>query len=231
MDRSDMISWTDVHCHLLPGVDDGARTMEETRQMLRSAKAAGAAAIVATPHIYEVHDLNRILNAYEAARKEAEKTGIQLLLGFEVRYRALLAMDAETLVRYCVAGTRRLMLEFSNHHLPPGWEDILCGLVQAGITPVIVHPERYEYIQKKPDLLAEMRAYGCESQIDAAPLAYPFWSREGKTAKLILKKGWADYIASDAHRPNHYEDLLRIRKKWYRQWPSGDEMFRMKADA
>ena len=187
--------------------------------MLLNAQKAGISSIVATPHIYHLKDLNEITIAYEAARQEAERVDMDLRLGFEVRYRALLEFDQTDLFQHCITGTKTLMLEFSNQQLPPKWEDILCGLIQTGVTPVIVHPERYEYIQKTPDLLAEMRGYGCKVQIDAAPLGYPFWNREGKTAKLILKKGWADYIASDAHRPEHYEDLVEIRKKWLKQWP------------
>jgi protein-tyrosine phosphatase len=80
----------------------------------------------------------------------------------------------------------------------------LCDLVKAGYEPLLVHPEQYVYIQKHPEIIAEMKHYGCKIQICAQALFKPLWSIERKTVKKILHMGWVDYIASDARCASDY---------------------------
>lgn len=209
----------DIHCHLLPGVDDGAQNPEMTRQMMLQAINAGVTCAVATPHVYKIEDFSKIPPAYRTARGIARQAGLGLVGGMELSYRALSAFTPEDMGACCMVGTRSFLLELSNAVLLPRWEAVLSEFVQHGYYPIIAHPERYEYIQKDLQVALEMRSYGCELQIDAHELFAGRFSQRQRTARKLLEEGLVDYIASDAHLPEHYGRLERARKQFGSQWP------------
>ncbi len=212
----------DLHAHILPGVDDGARTQDEALKMLDAASSIGVDTIVATPHVRsESANYPKIFAAYEWLSSRASVAGVRLLLGYEVYYRVLLHKDPARLRHLCITNTNTLLLELSNDHLFPQWEYILSDLVQEGYDPVIAHPERYVYIQEHPEIIAQMRRYGCKIQLDARAFQKPFFSRERIAAEKLLRFGWADYIASDAHHPDDYKYLQKIHRRLKENWPGG----------
>jgi len=208
-----------MHCHILPAVDDGSQSMETTQQMLTRARAAGIRAIVATPHYENTSiDLNAIERAYQLAESAARQLKISLYMGYEISHRLILQLEPEQLKRLCVTGTDSLLIELDERMLFPKWEYVLSNLCEY-YTPIIVHPERFEYIQKDIALVSEMRNYGCEVQLDAVGLTRGMTSPEGRTARKLLSRGMADYVASDAHGPRDYEPFVSMRKKYGQQWP------------
>ncbi len=212
----------DIHSHVLPGVDDGSQSMDMTKDMLRAAKAAGIQAIVATPHFRDKDlDKQRIISVYQSVIPHAQRFGIQLYLGFEVHYSMLAYLDIQRVADWCIGGTNVLLLEFSSSQLPANWDCTISDLVRAGYHPIIVHPERYRYVQKHPELATEMRGYGCELQLDAEAFTGPFsfWGAQRQVAQKLLRGHLGDYIASDAHRPSHYKDFALVHKKLSARWP------------
>lgn len=214
----------DIHTHLLPGVDDGAKDAQMTDEMLARAADAGISAIVCTPHVYRTQDYERSQLAFPQAREIARKHKISLAMGCEFNYRALLKAPLESLSAYTLAGTPFLLLEFSNDRLFPDWDIMLGDIADCGIHPIIAHPERYAYVQKDIGVAEEMIAYGCELQVDAGGLMAGLFDRERKTARKLLSSGMVSYIASDAHRPEHYATFEKAYRTFKGEWPAENRM-------
>jgi len=216
-----------MHCHILPAVDDGSRSEDMTRQMFTRARSAGIEAIVATPHYGAgQHDLSKIERSFSFAKSVARQMNIKLHLGYEVNYRVMMDLDASRIGGMCVFGTNSLLLELDETTLFPRWEFVLSDLCK-NYAPVIVHPERFFYIQKDFALISEMKSYGCEIQLDAVGLTRGLLNPEGRTARKLLNRGLVDYIASDAHHPRDYDAFEVVRRRYASSWPSGGELNRV----
>lgn len=214
----------DMHVHILPGVDDGARDAEMTREMARRAADAGITFIVATPHVYRAEDQQRNRRSLRMARSIAHEFHLGLNLGCEFNYRAILQTGAQALDAFCLSGTRCILLEFSCHELLPRWDALVSELMDSGYLPIIAHPERYRYLQRDFGIAQEMRDLGCEMQVDACGLMAPVMSAERRTARKLLSEGMAAYVASDAHRPEDYDDYEKAYRTFRGEWPGNNRL-------
>ncbi len=198
----------DIHAHILPGVDDGARSMEETLAMLDEACAAGITRIIATPHV------NRRFPSQEAARKvfrsveaAAAERGIALTLGAELNI--AIAMATENIRPLCfqmeVNGVRCLLLELEPQTRQDEAMAMVDALAREDILPILAHPERYPFVQRNVRALMDVRALGGMIQMDAEALDGRPWDMERRTARRMLKDGLVDCVASDAHRIGDYK--------------------------
>ena len=195
----------DIHCHILPGVDDGARTPAETSQMLIAARNAGIQHIVCTPHCrFDSFNKALIEQQFRAFSAHAAQVGIQATLGYEVHWKKLaeLGMDKASELRN--GDSNLFLLEFSNSHLPVNWQRNVYSIQSQGLTVIVAHPERYKPVQDNLDIAYEMKDMGCRLQLSANFVEGGFFDKRHRTAKALLKEGLVDYIASDAHRPEHY---------------------------
>lgn len=197
----------DMHVHILPGVDDGAQDAVMTKAMMRRAADAGVTMMFATPHVYRVEDQLSNRRALLPARTIAHEQGIGLHLGCEFNYRALQQNGVQQLDDFCLGATKCLLLEFSNAHLIPRWDAVISEIMDYGYLPIIAHPERYAYIQRDFGIAQTLSDLGCEMQVDACGLMAPLLSAERRTARKLIKEGLVSYIASDAHRPEDYDDF------------------------
>lgn len=226
----------DIHCHVLPGVDDGARNEKETNEMLARAADAGISSVICTPHVYRPENQEKNRLALPRAREIAHANGVSLSMGCEFNYRSLPKVADYALDSFCLAGTRCILLEFSNDRLFPDWEIALTEIVERGYLPIIAHPERYTYIQKDIGIAEEMLRFGCELQLDAGGLMASLFTAgaERKIARKLLSEGMVAYIASDAHRVEHYHTFEKAYKEFEQEWPQENrllaEMRRLKAE-
>lgn len=203
----------DLHCHIIPGVDDGSKNMAESVSMLAQARQSGIDSIVCTPHCRSSRfDYDRIVNHFNALRPEAARHGIELNLGFEVYWEKLAELGLESAPDLCFGGTNLLLLEFSCGSLPAQWQRIIYELQGRGIRVIIAHPERYQPIQRNLDLAFEMKDMGCLLQLSANFVEGSFRSPRKKTATELLKHDLVDYLASDAHCPADYETYRKALK-------------------
>lgn len=209
----------DIHAHVLPGVDDGAIDEEMSLNMMRLAVDLGITDLITTSHVYRPEDQARNLSVWPNTAARANAIGLTLHAGCEFNYRTLARTGTRDLKRFCLAGTPCILLELSNDSLMPNWEATLCELVENGYLPVIAHPERYVYIQKDVGIAREMMDYGCELQVDAGGLLSSAFGSERKTARRLLSSGMVSYIASDAHRPEHYMTFGKARREFREEWP------------
>lgn len=203
----------DMHCHVLYGVDDGARNKDESFEMLKSAKKSGIDKIVFTPHLYDTkHDLTKIFDRYAEISSMAADLEIKVKQGFEVNWRVLNEITPDQLTDYRIEGTNSVLLELSNNSLMPEWRQVILRLTRRH-NIIIAHPERYRYIKRDLGVLETFIECGCEIAVDASGMSAELFSEERKTANEIVKLGMANYIVSDAHRADHYKYYQRHLKK------------------
>lgn len=207
----------DIHCHMLPQVDDGAENEEESLQMLHAAKTAGIDRIVVTPHMRSIQtDTSYIKERFTWFRKKAEKDGIRVLLGFEVNVQVLPDLGIKRIREFCMGESSLLLLEFQDDRFPANCRQTLYQLERENIQVIIAHPERYHAIQKdlsNADMLLEM---GCRLQLEAENLFRPIWSAEHRTALKLLQQKKVSFLASDAHSPDVYRFFKKAveNRKW-----------------
>ncbi|WP_165253813.1 CpsB/CapC family capsule biosynthesis tyrosine phosphatase [Adlercreutzia sp. ZJ304] len=197
----------DLHCHILPGVDDGARDMRESLAMLAEAKRSGINHIVCTPHCKSSSfNYDMICVRYDELRPQAERQGIRLDLGFEVHWQKLMELGLDCAPDLCFEGTNLMLLEFSVGKMPANWQRIIYELQGQGIQVIIAHPERYQPIQHNIDIAYELKELGCLLQLSGNFISAGRLKASRKTAINLLKEGLVDYVASDAHCAEDYAD-------------------------
>jgi protein-tyrosine phosphatase len=213
MTRQDLKGMIDIHTHILPGLDDGARSWEEAVAMARGAVKDGIEAVVATPHIYEATSITpqEICEKTRQFQTLLDCQGIKLrvLPGAEVH----LAIDlpdrlGEGRFQTITDGCRYLLVEFPFGLLPLYTDEVLFELQAGGVIPIIAHPERNESVQKDPNRLYNMIQKGMLAQLTGGSLRGNFGSKVEYTAKLLLKHNLIQILASDGHRADRRRVLL-----------------------
>ncbi|MEP7274132.1 MAG: CpsB/CapC family capsule biosynthesis tyrosine phosphatase [Acidobacteriota bacterium] len=207
-----MSKMVDIHCHILPATDDGALTVEEAVAMCHAAADDGIEVIVATPHMFDgVHTTPEGDHIRERIGQVMTACGgrIQIVPGGEVRYSHEIfqeAKDPKTKIK--LNGTSYMLLEFAFQMVPPNIEMTIFQMLNAGITPVIAHPERNKRIQQHPEILAGLIDRGAFAQIDAGSLTKSFGAEPFQSAKRIIEAGMAHFIATDAHHLERRRPIL-----------------------
>jgi protein-tyrosine phosphatase len=203
----------DLHCHLLPGIDDGATDLEMALAMARIAFDDGIRTVACTPHIYPGMYENKgpgIRAAIQSLQAELDARGIALKLveGADVH----LAPDLLEGIRSgripTLAGSRYLLLEPPHHTAPPRMEFIAFELMAAGITPVITHPERLSWVESHYDLFVRLAERGVWMQVTAGALTGRFGGRVKYWGERFVGEGHCMILATDAHHPTRRPPLL-----------------------
>lgn len=197
----------DLHCHLLPGIDDGPGTLEEALAMARLALADGIESAYVTPHLHVGrwdNDLAKIQAAVENHRRALADAGIPLKLGFAAEVRA--GYDIVPLVEQgrvpflgTLEGYRVMLLELPHSHVPVGVDKLVAWLLARGIRPMIAHPERNKDLIREPKKLRPFVDAGCLLQVTADAVTGAFGETCAKRAAEFLEAGWVSVLASDAH--------------------------------
>ena len=197
----------DLHCHLMPGIDDGPKDLEASLALCRHAVASGITHAVTTPHIipgrYD-NSLEGITESYQQFCKALESAGIALTLGMAAEVRLdplILELVKEDRVPWLgeYQGHKIMLLEFPHSLIPPGSLELVNWLIRAGIRPVIAHPERNKAVQQKLNKIDPFVKAGCLLQLTAGSLTGVFGDEPKKRAVQLLKAGKVTIIATDAH--------------------------------
>ena len=201
-----MVSMFDLHMHILPGVDDGAKTMEEAVEMARVASENGTEAVLATPHRRDVterlsvQEVQELMTVFKA-RLEGEGIGLRLLLGMENHLDIDLPGELSSGRALPMNGTRYALVELPFFGSPNYLDEVLFQIQVQGITPVLAHPERIEAVQKNPELLVGFVERGMLSQVTAGSFLGYFGGGVKRVTHTLLRRGLIHLIASDAHVP------------------------------
>lgn len=194
----------DLHSHILPGVDDGARTPEESVEIALAAVDAGVETMAATPHVRDDYPttpdtMERLVAATRGAL-EREGIPLELLPGGEIALDRLPRLEADALERFGLGGNPLLLLlEFPYVDWPFGLTATLAGLRSRGIRPVLAHPERNGEVQAAPERLQPLVASGALVQVTAASLVGTLGRRARSTALDLLERELVHLVAGDVH--------------------------------
>ncbi|UAK16369.1 tyrosine-protein phosphatase [Sporolactobacillus terrae] len=199
----------DIHCHILPGIDDGAADEQVALEMAKLAVSEGITKIVATPHHRNRHWDNPAPEVQQHVQRlnqqfKDHQIGLELLPGQEVRIFGEMADELETQDLMTVnSNNTYIMVEFPTHHVPRYAQQLFFELQVKGVTPVIVHPELNQELADRPNLLYAFINDGALSQVTAASLI----GKNGRTAKKrahqFIIHNLSHFVASDAHNTTH----------------------------
>lgn len=193
----------DLHSHILPELDDGARNLEDSLEMARMAVQSGVTVMTATPHCAG-DQAREVYSAYRLFRAELEEYGIplKLLPGMEIfgtRDTARLLRGGKLLT---LNGSRYPLVEFSFRSSGEEETGILRSIIDAGYQPLVAHPERYYCIQHYPEIANLWKRMGCLFQVNRGSLLGRFGESAKNSAMELTRRGFASVVASDAHSPH-----------------------------
>jgi protein-tyrosine phosphatase len=212
------IGYIDIHSHILPEVDDGASSIEETRQMLKLASKQGIRTIIATPH-YSCGEKNQSVAQLQRAVEMVQDEAVQIdkdfkiLLGNELYYNDAIISDLKSGKALTLAKSRYILVEFSEKEEYKLLYKKLRQLILAGYAPILAHMERYTCIRKKEALVRELIELGVYTQMNSSSLLGGVFGSETFYNRKLFRKGFIHFIGSDCHdvrlRPPLLEDTAR----------------------
>jgi protein-tyrosine phosphatase len=227
----DAPGYVDIHSHLVPGVDDGAPTLEDAMEGLDRMVARGVVRIVTTPHLDASLTRNAGLLASALDRMDA---AFELLsASVKARYPALVLERAHEIKldvpdpdlsdpRLCYPGTQVVLVEWPGLQIPPGTTRVLEELVEAGIQPVIAHPERYRGLATHPGLPAAWRGAGAWLLVNHGSVVGRYGKEAERNAERLLARGWVDGMATDFHGRPSLDLYIERARDWFDLRGAGD---------
>ena len=206
----------DIHCHILPGIDDGAKDMVEALALINLAVADGVTRIVVTPHLHFGrfnNYLSVIESSFIALQQAVDKENIQVELAYAAEVRLdseiLSLLSSQQLPLYGRYNNQEFMLlEFPHSHIPAGSDVLVKHLLKQNITPVIAHPERNRDLLKSPDNIKTFVRLGCWFQVTASSLTGHFAEECQDLALSYIEQGFINIVASDAHNLKRRPPIL-----------------------
>lgn len=214
----------DLHCHYLPGIDDGSQSLAESLDLARASVADGIAHAAMTPHIHAGRYQNRrssVVAATGVFRAALAEAGIPLQIypAGEVRLSADIfdLLEQDELPFYGVLdGYRILLLEFPYDQVPVGAEKLARWLLEHRVRPLIAHPERNKAIINNVEKIAPFVEMGCMLQITAASVTGEFGQAAQESSSLMLGRRWVSVVATDAHNLLHRAPRMTAAGKYLR---------------
>lgn len=208
----------DLHTHLLFGIDDGCKSIDESIEILKKMSKAGIKEILITPHYienskYTCDNKNkRVLLSKLKERVKEEKIDVTLYLGNEVFYtdKFLELIDEDEIAT--LNKSKYLLFEFPMHNNYRNAGEIISKLISKGYTPILAHPERYKKFQETPELAEEYLRMGLLLQGNYTSLFGKYGRAAKKTLKYYIKRGWISFLGSDVHHDFDYNEKKLVRK-------------------
>lgn len=211
----------DLHCHYLPGIDDGAQSLGESLDLARAAVKAGIKTAVMTPHVHPGRyentgsSIRKLCGAFRAVLEHHE-IPLDIRVGGEVRISTdVMPMIEEGEIPYLgqIDGYQIMLLEFPHSHLILGADKLINWLLARRIRPLIAHPERNKEVMRNIDKIKPFVEMGCFLQLTGASVIGEFGKPAQKTAHKIIDREWATVVATDAHNLRHRPPNLDLAYK------------------
>ena len=214
----------DLHSHLVPGVDDGARSLEEALDAVERMVEAGIGRIVTTPHVAasltrDSELLGTWLDEVDGSWQElAERVRerfpeVELLRGHEVKLDVPDPNFSDARLR--LAGTSFVLVEWPRLQIPPGTEQVIERIADAGYHPILAHPERYAGIRQDLNRAGAWRNAGAYLQVNHGSLDGRYGPEARGVASELIARGWVDYLSSDFHARAHLEIHLEDAEAFF----------------
>ena len=204
----------DLHSHLVPGVDDGARSLEEALEAVERMVAAGIGRIVTSPHVNasltrDSGALGTWLDGVDtswqelAGQVQEHFPDVEFLRGHEVMLDVPDPNFSDARLR--IAGTSFVLIEWPRLQIPPGTERVIEQIADAGYHPILAHPERYTGIKQDLNSAAAWRSAGAYLQVNHGSFVGRYGPEAQGVASELVARGWADYLSSDFHARAHLQ--------------------------
>jgi len=207
--------FVDIHNHILPGIDDGAKTIQESLELLKNMEALGVKQFIPTPHIMQDFYPNTdesIGNAYELLLGSLNKKTLnKITINPAAEY--MLDGNFESLLNEGQLFTLKhnyVLVEMSYFQPPINLEELIFKIKLNGYIPVLAHPERYAYYHNNLDYYARLKHLGCLFQINLLSLSEYYGTSVQKTAKYLLNENLIDFAGTDAHNLYQVETLTNL---------------------
>ena len=210
---------TDVHSHLIPMLDDGSQSMEETIGLIIGYKELGFTKLITTPHVITDNFMNTpdiILAGLDKVRKELKNKEIDMLIEASAEYFVdeflLKRIGEEGLLPF---GNNHILIEMSTVNYPQIFKDVIFELKLNGYIPVLAHPERYSFFWNDPKLVHELRDSELLFQVNYLSLSGIYLPALKKMAEKLIDEGMVDFVGSDVHEIRQLDYLAKSLESPY----------------
>lgn len=205
----------DIHCHVLPGIDDGAADVSTSLELLNRYAALGFEQVIATPHtLGDVYPNSKesITSAYSKLSDQQSIKKLTFASEYMIDERFEKLLEARDLL---TMGDHYILIEMSYFQAPLNIEEVVYSITTAGYKPILAHPERYAYYHNDLGVLDRFKNLGCSLQLNALSLSSHYGKRVQRAAFALLEKHHYDFIGTDTHKMAHLEKLasLKVSKK------------------
>jgi protein-tyrosine phosphatase len=206
---------TDMHSHLIPGIDDGSKSLEDSIAMLRRFEELGYQKVVTTPHVMSDFYKNTpeiILGGLEKVREAIQKEGLKIEIEAAAEYYLDFHFDELILKKNLLTfGQNHVLFELSFNDEPPRVKETIFNLVTNGYKPILAHVERYPFYINQWDKIDDYRERGVLLQLNINSLSGHYGPQVKKMAEQLIDKGWIDVIGSDCHHLGHLQMMESLR--------------------
>ena len=211
-------NYIDIHSHLLPGIDDGAQTFEDSLRLIKALQGFGTTQIITTPHIFQnfwENNSQNITANEEATRKELQKNNLSIPMRAAAEY-----MMDDSFVKLFQSGAlltlkdNYVLVEMSYINAPIQLYSILFDLQVAGYIPVLAHPERYAFYHHNFEEYNKLINAGCLLQLNLLAIVGYYGEGIAKIAEKLLQNGMYSFVGSDVHHNNHiaaFEQKIKLK--------------------
>ena len=193
----------DIHTHILPGIDDGAQTLEEAVDMLKRSSDSGTDKLILTPHFYNPRigyvDKNDVYDVFTSLKEAASHINIELFLGSENFCSDLFLDEIDKKQFYTINDTEYLLIEFPFNGNMNDMYDAVDKIISCGYRPIIAHPERYPFFRHSEMGIDRLLNKGCLFQINKTSLLNLHGRSAGEFALWMLDNQLASFVATDTH--------------------------------
>lgn len=201
----------DIHSHLIPGIDDGAKDIERSIELILSLKEMGYTKLITTPHVSDMfpNSSQTILDGYHLLCKELETRDIKIDLEIAAEYYADEGFDQLLKNKDILSFGKKnyLLFELSYFTEPQDLESLIQEIKLAGYTPILAHPERYEYFHYTIQSYKDLKKTGVLFQMNLNSLVGYYSKTIEKVAKQLIQEGLVDFLGSDTHHRRHIRFL------------------------
>ena len=191
--------FVDIHCHILPGIDDGAKNIEESLKLISEMKKLGFSKIIFTPHTYKGlydNDNESITKCFNLLKSKVNDIEIHYASEYMIDSNLVKKISDRSIL--CISG-KYVLIEMSYIAKPNNFYEIVFQIIHNGYTPILAHPERYRFFYDNFDEYFKMKKVGCKFQINFLSVVGFYGTDTVKIVEKLLKKSLVDFVASDIH--------------------------------
>lgn len=199
-----------MHSHILPGIDDGAKNIEESIVLIEKLKSLGYHKLIATPHImgdYFRNSPEKILKALDLVRNEVDRRNIDIEIAAAAEYYLDEFFEQNLQQNNVLTFSNYLLFELSYVNEPNNIEEIIQRIRDKGYAPILAHPERYGYFHQSTEHYEEIKSWGCYLQLNTISLTGYYGKGVQKVANKLVSMEIIDFLGSDAHHLKHIQAL------------------------